>query len=127
LNNSIFKNLAIWLVILVVMLTVFNQFNGRQTQQNAMDYSQFLADAKAGRVSKAVIDAQKRVITATTQDNRQVVVNYPPDMFMVSDLIKANLALEGARAAMRPPRPQRRGAAGPEERGRCSLEGWLGS
>jgi cell division protease FtsH len=91
LNNSIFKNLAIWLVILVVMLTVFNQFNGRQTQQNAMDYSQFLADAKAGRVSKAVIDAQKRVITATTQDNRQVVVNYPPDMFMVSDLIKANV------------------------------------
>jgi cell division protease FtsH len=93
LNNSIFKNLAIWLVIGVVMLTIFNQFNGHQAQQNSVDYSQFMADAKSGKVTKAVIDTQKRVITATTQDNRQFTVNYPPDFYMVSDLLKSKVQI----------------------------------
>ncbi|MEN3111758.1 ATP-dependent zinc metalloprotease FtsH [Uliginosibacterium paludis] len=91
MNNNVFKNVAIWLVIGVVLLTIFNQFNGRQTQQNTMEYSQFMEDAKAGRIAKASIDAQRHVVTALTQEGRQVVVNYPPDLWMVSDLLHANV------------------------------------
>ena len=46
--NNLVKNLAIWLVIGVVLMTVFNQFNSRQTTANAMEYSEFLEEAKAG-------------------------------------------------------------------------------
>lgn len=86
--NNVFKNLAIWLVIGVVLLTVFNQFNNRQAAQNTVEYSQFMEDAKAGRISKAVVDVQRRVVVATTSDNRQITVNTPSDLWMVSDLMK---------------------------------------
>ena len=54
--NNLFKNLAIWLVIGVVLMTVFNQFNNRQAAQNSVEYSQFMEDAKQGKVAKAVVD-----------------------------------------------------------------------
>src|SRR5947199_288039 len=40
------KNLVIWLVIGLVLMTVFNQFNNRQATQAPMEYSQFLEEAK---------------------------------------------------------------------------------
>ncbi|WP_018608944.1 ATP-dependent zinc metalloprotease FtsH [Uliginosibacterium gangwonense] len=86
--NNVFKNLAIWLVIGVVLITVFNQFNNRQAAQNTVEYSQFMEDAKAGRISKAVVDVQRRVVVATTSDNRQITVNTPSDLWMVGDLMR---------------------------------------
>jgi cell division protease FtsH len=86
--NNLFKNLAIWLVIGVVLMTVFNQFNARQVAQNTMEYSQFLEEAKQGRISKAVVDG--RTVRATTQEGRQILVYTPgvQDIWMVSDLIR---------------------------------------
>ncbi|GMV54318.1 MAG: ATP-dependent zinc metalloprotease FtsH [Betaproteobacteria bacterium] len=88
--NNLIKNLAIWLVIGVVLMTVFNQFSARQTQQQAVDYSQFLEDVKAGRVADVVI--QGRTLTATTTDRRKMVVYAPAnDIWLVSDLLKNNV------------------------------------
>ncbi|NSL54627.1 ATP-dependent zinc metalloprotease FtsH [Uliginosibacterium aquaticum] len=88
MNNSVFKNLAIWLVVGVVLLTVFNQFSGRQAQQNSMEYSVFMEEAKAGRVTKAQVDG--RTVKAVTQEGRQVTISTPgiQDPWMVSDLMK---------------------------------------
>jgi cell division protease FtsH len=33
------KNVAIWLVIALILMTVFNQFGARQTTQNQIEYS----------------------------------------------------------------------------------------
>ncbi|PKO49560.1 MAG: hypothetical protein CVU28_15795, partial [Betaproteobacteria bacterium HGW-Betaproteobacteria-21] len=53
--NNLFKNLAIWMVIGVVLMTVFNQFNTRQAAPNTMEYSQFMEEAKSGRIAKATV------------------------------------------------------------------------
>jgi cell division protease FtsH len=50
--NNMFKNLAIWLVIGLVLMTVFNQFNGRQVAQSSMEYSQFIEEVKQGRITR---------------------------------------------------------------------------
>ena len=55
--NNLFKNLVIWLVIGLVLMTVFNQFNTRQQTLTAMDYSQFIEEVKAGRIGEVVIEA----------------------------------------------------------------------
>ena len=52
--NNMFKNLAVWVVIGLVLMTVFNQFNTRQAAPGAMEYSQFLEEVKQGRISKDV-------------------------------------------------------------------------
>ena len=46
--NNMLKNLVIWLVIGLVLMTVFNQFNTRQAAQAPMEYSQFMEEVKAG-------------------------------------------------------------------------------
>ncbi len=84
--NNVVKNLAIWAVIVIVLTMVFQQFNNRQSAQNAMGYSQFLVEAKEGRIAKALVDG--RTIKATRTDNTQVTVATPPDLWMVSDLIR---------------------------------------
>ena len=86
--NNLFKNLAIWLVIGVVLMTVFQQFNNRQSVQTQMEYSQFMEEAKQGRIAKATIEG--RTVHATTQDNRQITVYTPgsQDLWMVSDLMR---------------------------------------
>ena len=87
--NNLFKNLAIWLVIGVVLMTVFNQFSSRQVAQNTLEYSQFLEEVKAGHVAKVVI--QGRTLEATTNDGKKLTTYAPPDLWMVSDLLKNNV------------------------------------
>ncbi|HEX8988039.1 MAG TPA: ATP-dependent zinc metalloprotease FtsH [Rhodocyclaceae bacterium] len=87
--NNLFKNFAVWLVIGVVLMTVFNQFNARQTAQSSMEYSQFLDEVKQGHIAKVVI--QGRTLEATTQDGKKITSYAPPDLWMVSDLLKNNV------------------------------------
>ena len=87
--NNLFKNLAIWLVIGIVLMTVFNQFNTRQVAQSSMEYSQFLDEVKAGRIAKVVI--QGRVLDATTTEGKKITSYAPPDIWLVSDLLKNNV------------------------------------
>jgi cell division protease FtsH len=87
--NNLFKNLAIWMVIGVVLMTVFNQFNSRQAALSSMDYSQFLEEVKQGHISKVTI--QGRTLEATTADGRKITSYAPPDLWMVSDLLKNNV------------------------------------
>ena len=78
--------MAIWLVIGVVLMTVFNQFNTRQTTQNTLEYSAFLDEVRQGRIAKVVI--QGRTLDATTIDGKKLTTYAPADLWMVSDLLK---------------------------------------
>ena len=92
--NNVVKNLAIWIVIGMVLMTVFNQFNDqRPVAANTLEYSQFMEEAKSGRITKAVIDG--RVVKALTVDGRQITVYTPgvQDIWMVSDLMKAGVRI----------------------------------
>ena len=84
-----FKNLAIWMVIGIVLMTVFNQFNSRQSSQNIIDYSAFLEEVKAGHISKVLI--QGRTLEATSAEGKKITTYAPPDLWMVSDLLKNNV------------------------------------
>ena len=84
-----FKNLAIWLVIGIVLMTVFNQFNAHQAALSSMEYSEFLDEVKQGHIAKVVI--QGRTLDATTVDGKKITSYSPGDPWMVSDLIKYNV------------------------------------
>ena len=87
-----FKNLAVWLVIGLVLMTVFNQFNTRQVAQSSMEYSQFMEEVGKGSISKVVIEG--RILKATTSDGRKLTSYAPPDLWMVSDLLKHGVKIE---------------------------------
>src|SRR6187401_3082744 len=86
------KNLVIWLVIGLVLMTVFNQFNTRQAAQAPMEYSQFLEEVKSGRISKVTIEG--RQLKATTSEGKRVTSYSPGDIWLVSDLLKYGVKIE---------------------------------
>jgi cell division protease FtsH len=87
-----FKNLAIWLVIGLVLMTVFNQFNTRQVAQGSIEYSQFIEEVKQGRISKVVMEG--RTLKATTTEGKRITTYAPPDLWLVSDLLKNGVKIE---------------------------------
>jgi cell division protease FtsH len=93
--NNLFKNLVIWLVIGLVLMTVFNQFNTRQQIQAVMDYSQFMEEVKAGRIAEVVIEG--RDLKAKTTDGKPVNSYSPGDIWLVSDLLKYNVKIKAKR------------------------------
>jgi cell division protease FtsH len=86
------KNLVIWLVIGLVLMTVFNQFNNRQAAQPPMEYSQFLEEVKSGRIAKVTIEG--RQLKATTADGKRVTSYSTGDIWLVSDLLKYGVKVE---------------------------------
>ncbi len=90
--NNMFKNLAIWLVIGLVLMTVFNQFNNRQVATGAVEYSQFIEEVKAGRIAKVVMEG--RTLKATTSEGKRITSYAPPDLWLVSDLLKNGVKIE---------------------------------
>ena len=92
MNN--FKSIAIWMVVALVLMTVFNQFNSHQQQagQSQLDYSQFLDEVKQGHITKVIIEG--RTLKATTTDGKSITSYAPSDLWMVSDLLKNGVSIQ---------------------------------
>jgi cell division protease FtsH len=87
------------MVIALVFFSVFRQFEGNQPRGLEVSYSQFMEEARQGRIRTAVIDGN--TVRAMTTDERPIVVNAPQDLWMVSDLMKYGVAVS-AKAAEQP-------------------------
>ena len=92
MNNS-FSKVALWIVIGLVLFTVFKQFDGRGQSQDTVSYTQFMDDAKAGKVRK--VDVQSDVLYVTPDSGRPYTLTSPGDLWMVSDLMKAGVQVSG--------------------------------
>ena len=90
--NNMLKNLVIWLVIGLVLMTVFNQFQTRQQAQSPMDYSQFYEEMKAGRITEVMIEG--RSLKGKTTDGKTVTSYSPGDPWLVSDLLKQGVKIK---------------------------------
>ena len=77
------------MVIGIVLMTVFNQFNSRQVAQSSVEYSQFLEEVRQGHVAKVTI--QGRTLEAVTVEGKKFTTYAPSDIWLVSDLLKNNV------------------------------------
>ena len=71
------KNLILWVVIALVLMSVFNNFGPRRTGTEHIEYSRFIADVKQGRVQKVVIEG--RNIQGVLQTGERFRHLYPGD------------------------------------------------
>ena len=91
MNNQWFSKIAIWLVIAMVLFTVFKQFDTRGgAGSNYLGYSEFLEEVRGKRIKTATIAEGQggTEISATTTDDRKVrtTATYL-DRGLVGDLI----------------------------------------
>jgi cell division protease FtsH len=94
LNNQWFSKVAIWLVIGLVLFTVFKQFD-HTTPTDTVSYTQFMQQAKQGHVKKVVVHQSGRIDVTTTEGNRYTLTS-PGDLWMTGDLMKDGVQVVGA-------------------------------
>ena len=92
LNNS-FSKVAVWMVIALVLFTVFKQFDGRPMANDGVTYTQFMDDARSGRISK--VDIQGDTLHVTPDSGRSYTLTSPGDLWMVPELVKSGVQVSG--------------------------------
>ncbi|RPH48816.1 MAG: ATP-dependent metallopeptidase FtsH/Yme1/Tma family protein [Desulfobacteraceae bacterium] len=80
--NPFYKNLALWIVISLMMVMLYNLFNQRQIAETSISYSEFISMVENEKVSEVVIQGQDLFVTDVNKAHFKVYA--PPD----SDLIK---------------------------------------
>ncbi|MBU3565844.1 ATP-dependent zinc metalloprotease FtsH [Polynucleobacter sp. MWH-HuK1] len=92
MNSNMFQKIGVWLIVGLVLFTVFKQFD-KPKDQNQVTYSQFMDDAKAGKVKR--VDVQGRTLQVTPSDGAKYSIISPGDIWMVGDLMKYGVQVTG--------------------------------
>ncbi len=91
MNNQWFSKIAVWLVIAMVLFTVFKQFDTRSgTGANYLGYSDFLEEVRGRRIKAATIaegQGGTEISAITTDDRRIRTTATYLDRGLVGDLI----------------------------------------
>ena len=84
--NANFRNFALWVIIGLVLIALFNLFQNSGTRPAGQDiaYSQFLADVDQGRVRSVIMSGQQ--ITGTYSDGASFQTYAPQDPELVPRL-----------------------------------------
>ncbi len=85
------KNLILWVVIAVILMSVFNNFGPPQTASQPYPYSQFIAEVKGGQVESVLVEG--RTIQVTRVNGEKVVTYNPGDDRLVDDLLANNVMI----------------------------------
>ncbi|WP_225973409.1 ATP-dependent zinc metalloprotease FtsH [Polynucleobacter paneuropaeus] len=92
MNSNMFQKVGIWLVVGLVLFTVFKQFD-KPKDQPQVTYSQFMEDSKAGKIKR--VDVQGRTLQVTPNDGAKYSIISPGDIWMVGDLMKYGVQVTG--------------------------------
>ena len=98
--NDVVKNLVLWIVIAVVLLSVFHSFGDRSSSAQSLIYSDFLIQIEQGQIREVAIEGQN--ITGK-MNSGAAFTTYSPETnnsALIGDLQQANVAILG-----KPPEP----------------------
>ena len=87
------KNLILWGVIAVVLLTLFNNFMGKKEAVSVITYSQFITDVKEGRVQSVIFEADDKTINGYYASNEKFTTFNPGDPDLVNDLLVSDVEI----------------------------------
>ena len=95
------KNLILWVVIALVLMSVFNNFGPRRTGSEQIEYSRFIADVKQGRVQKVVIEGKNIQGVLQTGERFSTYTPETDNKALVGDLLENGVVIDA-----RPPEQQ---------------------
>ncbi len=98
--NTFYKNLALWLIILIMMLSLINLFNKQHQLQTEKNYSDFLAMVEHGHVTEVEIQGQN--IEASCKDGSKIKVFAPQDDDLIRLLKEKGVKIRAKQIASTP-------------------------
>ena len=85
--GDLMKNLLLWGVIGIVLMTLFSNFVSHEEKLRYVNYSQFIEDVRAGRVKSVEIGSDDRTVNGTFTDGQTFQTFNPGDSALVNDLL----------------------------------------
>ncbi|MET0034301.1 MAG: ATP-dependent zinc metalloprotease FtsH [Candidatus Thiodiazotropha lotti] len=98
------KNLILWVVIAIVLMTVFNNFSTTQPKAQPMSYSEFISNVKTGQVKEVElveVGNNGHEISGALTSGQRFSTYSTGDNMLVSDLLNSNVEI----VAKRPEKP----------------------
>ncbi len=90
--NDMAKNLILWVVIAIVLMSVFNNFTTKQSRSNTLTYSDFISQVKEGTVQSVTING--REIEGTLTSGASFSTYSPGDEGLVGDLLSNGIEIK---------------------------------
>ena len=90
--NPFYKNLSLWIVIIVLILMLVNIFGQNQVTESKLNYSEFLSMVESGRIDKVIIQNQELFITDISGNKQKVFA--PKDTDLVNILREKGVSIE---------------------------------
>nr|VFK37633.1 MAG: membrane protease FtsH catalytic subunit [Candidatus Kentron sp. TC]VFK53665.1 MAG: cell division protease FtsH [Candidatus Kentron sp. TC] len=95
------KNLILWVVIALVLMSVFNSFGTQPTDLPKVEYSSFITEVKQGRVHKVIIEGRNIRGVLQTGDLFSTYTPEGDNRALIGDLLENGVVIDA-----RPPEQQ---------------------
>ncbi|MFG0452354.1 ATP-dependent zinc metalloprotease FtsH [Shewanella sp. yb_14] len=93
------KNLILWVVIAVVLMSVFQGYSPSSSSAQKMDYSTFLDDVRSGQVSNVEVKSDQRTIEGVKKSGEKFTTIMPLyDQDLINDLDRKGIRMKGQEA-----------------------------
>ena len=90
--NDMAKNLILWVVIAIVLMSVFNSFGPPQIATKQVAYSDFIEQVRQGQVSEVMIEG--RTIQGKRLGGEEFITYSPGDTGMVDELLDKGVVIK---------------------------------
>ncbi len=90
--NQFYKNIALWLVISLVMILLFNMMTKQETQQKSISYTAFVNALEGGQVEEVVIQGSN--INGVYKDGAHFKTFAPSDPELIQQLRQNEVVIE---------------------------------
>jgi cell division protease FtsH len=78
--NPFYKNLALWLVITLMLVMLYNLFSQQHISDSTLNYSQFLAMVNEDRIAEVVIQGKELQVTDVNRARFKVYAPQDPEL-----------------------------------------------
>ena len=89
--NPFYKNLALWLVITLMMIMLYNLFNQQHVADTTVSYTEFLSLVEDSRIADVVMQGQELYVTDTSRNRFKVYA--PQDSDLIGILRQKGVAI----------------------------------
>jgi len=93
------KNLILWVVIAVVLMSVFQGYSPSSSSSQKMDYSTFLDNVRDGQVATVEVKSDQRTIEGSKRTGEKFTTIMPLyDQDLINDLDRKGITMKGQEA-----------------------------
>ena len=94
MNSNVTKNLVLWVVVILILLSVFKSIVQQEAVSSEVHYTEFYKMLQNGEIKSVDVNSTTsvhKIIQAETTSGRHILVNAPNDDQLVDEILTQNI------------------------------------